>query len=115
MAVSGAAWSGGRGPIVTAKRSPVSPSVSTRVRLYGVRCQSSQLRLSVGPGVSEKTQQNTLILVIRNVKNTGCDLRGYPIVTLVSRARIRLPFRYRRGGAHMLPHTHAQSMALPPL
>ena len=69
---------------------------------YAVRCLPSQLRLAAGPRISEATQQNTLLVVIRNVSATKCDMRGYPRVALIDRSGARLPFRYRQGGDQML-------------
>jgi uncharacterized protein DUF4232 len=77
--------------------SPARPAVRDTVR-----CVPSQVRLAAGPAVSERTQQSTLLVEIRNISATGCGLRGYPGIVLAGRGGARLPFRYRRGGDQML-------------
>jgi hypothetical protein len=84
---------------------PVSIVSAVRCGLpstYGVRCKASQLRLALGPEVSEATEQNTLILLVRNIAETGCDLRGYPRIALLDKHGATLPFAYRRSGDQML-------------
>jgi hypothetical protein len=68
----------------------------------GTGCRPAQLRLTLGPKVSEATQQDTAVLVLTNVSAAGCELQGYPGVTLSGRDGARLAFRYRRGGDQML-------------
>jgi hypothetical protein len=65
-------------------------------------CLSSQLRLSVGQQVPERTQQNALLLRLKNVSRAGCALRGYPGVALSGSNGVPLRFTYRRGGDQML-------------
>lgn len=65
-------------------------------------CLASQLRLSVGPHLSEATQQNALLLRLTNVSSAGCALRGYPGVALSASTGGPLRFTYRRGGDQML-------------
>jgi hypothetical protein len=71
-------------------------------RAYGTGCRPAQLRLTLGPTVSEATQQDTAVLVLTNASAAGCDLRGYPRVALSGRGGTLLPFSYRRGGDQML-------------
>jgi Protein of unknown function (DUF4232) len=75
------------------------------------RCLPSQLRLTVGPRVSEATEQNTLLLMLTNVSAAGCDLQGYPGIALFGSNNALLPFTYRRGGDQML--TSAPPMLVP--
>jgi hypothetical protein len=42
------------------------------------------------------------VLVFRNTSERGCDIRGYPAVTLVDSNEAALAFRYRRHGDQML-------------
>ncbi len=86
------------------------PSASTA----GPACRSTQLQLSAGPRVSERTQQHTLLLVFRNVSATECVLRGYPAITLVDSAGHRLDFSYRRRGDQMLTSARPGLVTLPP-
>jgi Protein of unknown function (DUF4232) len=65
-------------------------------------CQSRQLRVALGPLVSEATEQNTVILEFRNVSATTCDLRGYPGIMLSDSSGAVLPFAYHQGGDQML-------------
>jgi len=69
---------------------------------HGSGCRPAQLRLTLGLKVSEATQQDTAVLVLTNVSAAGCELWGYPRVTLFGRDGARLAFRYRRGGDQML-------------
>jgi hypothetical protein len=71
-------------------------------RAYGTGCWPAQLRLALGPRVSEATQQDTAVLVLTNASAAGCDLRGYPRVALSGSGGALLPFSYRRGGDQML-------------
>ena len=68
----------------------------------GALCRSSQLRVATGPDVSEKTEQHTLILRIRNVSATRCVVLGYPRITLLDGSGAILPFKYRQGGDQMI-------------
>ena len=69
----------------------------------GVRaCRLWQLRLGNGGKVSEKTQQETRILVLRNASSKRCGLDGYPVVALIGAHGRVLPFRFRDHGDQML-------------
>lgn len=81
---------------------------------YGATCRTAQLRLSPGGRVSEATEQNTLLLVLRNDSPTGCDLRGYARVSLLDAAGSALPFRYRRTGDQMLTSARPTVVPLAP-
>jgi hypothetical protein len=84
------------------------------VSRHAVRCLPSQLRLAVGPRISEATQQNTLLLVFRNVSATGCAMRGYPGIALTDRTGARLALRYRRHGDQMITRMSPVLVPLPP-
>lgn len=64
--------------------------------------------------MSEATQQETLVLVLRNTSASGCALRGYPEVVLVDGQGATLPFRVRRAGDQMLTGAGPALVALPP-
>jgi Protein of unknown function (DUF4232) len=68
-------------------------------------CQPAQLRLSAGPRVSEESEQNTVLLVLRNVSETSCELRGYPRIELLDAAGAKLAFQYLRHGDQMLTNS----------
>lgn len=69
---------------------------------YGVTCQPAALRLAQGPRTSEATQQETLVLTLTNISAAGCDLDGYPGISLLTVAGRPLPFDIRWGGDQML-------------
>jgi hypothetical protein len=52
--------------------------------------------------MSEATQQETLILTLTNISGGGCDLQGYPGLSLLTVAGRPLPFHIRWGGDEML-------------
>jgi Protein of unknown function (DUF4232) len=52
--------------------------------------------------VSEKTQQETRIFVLRNTSAQRCELDGYPVVALLTAHGRVLPFRFRDHGDQML-------------
>jgi hypothetical protein len=68
-------------------------------------CRPQQLRLQNGPKVSEKTEQETAIFVLRNASSHRCELEGYPVVALWTALTAHgryLPFSYRDHGDQML-------------
>jgi len=97
---------------------PVVPSasqVAARARDHnGAACRPTQLQLTAGPRISEKTEQNTLELVFRNISATACGMRGYPGVALADSAGRRLSFVYRQGGDQMLTNAPPGLVRLAP-
>jgi photosystem II stability/assembly factor-like uncharacterized protein len=91
-----------------------SPAPVRPRRPYGVSCHSSQLLLAFGPGVSEATEQNTLVLDLHNQSTRGCDLRGYPNITLLDGRGARLPFSVQRHGDQMLTGRPPAFVSVPP-
>jgi len=69
---------------------------------YRVGCQPAGLRLAWGPRLSQATSQETLILTLTNISGAGCDLQGYPGLSLLDRAGLALQFTVRWGGTQML-------------
>jgi hypothetical protein len=76
-------------------------------------CRVSQLRLGLGPTVSEATEQNTLVLIIHNTSSQPCDLHGYPETVLWSNWTAALPFSYHHGGDEMLTVAYPHIVTLP--
>jgi Protein of unknown function (DUF4232) len=64
-------------------------------------CRISQLSISPGPGIAEKTGQHSLVIRLTNRASRPCVLDGYPTIALTD-ARGALPFHVRHGGDDML-------------
>jgi hypothetical protein len=94
--------------------SSTSQTSSPTLYRYGATCQPSQLQLEVGRRISEATEQDTLLLVFRNISATECDLRGYPGVALADSTGAQLAFKYGRHGDQMLTSRRPSLVALPP-
>ncbi len=65
-------------------------------------CRLQQLKLTIGPSLSEKTGQHTLVLVLTNREQNACLLDGYPTVALIDRRGAIVPFSIRHGGDQMV-------------
>jgi Protein of unknown function (DUF4232) len=70
--------------------------------------------ITAGPRVSEATEQNTLVLVFRNISASACVMRGYPDIALADGAGRRLPFSYHRHGDQMLTSAPPEVTTLAP-
>jgi hypothetical protein len=81
---------------------------------YGVGCQPAALRLALGPRISEATQQETTLLMLTNISAAGCDLQGYPGISLLDKHGLPLPFHVRWGGDQMLTTSAPVLVPLPP-
>jgi hypothetical protein len=77
------------------------------------RCAPSQLRLALGPLVSEKTEQHTAPFALANVARGSCSLDGYPTVTLVDSAGMVLPFAYGHRGDQMVTAAAPRPVRVP--
>jgi hypothetical protein len=75
-------------------------------------CRPGQLAMRNGPKVSEATEQETRIFVIRNVSSKSCGLDGYPVVTLFTARGGVVSFRYRDGGDVMLTSSKPRLVVL---
>ena len=64
-------------------------------------CRTSELAISPGPAISEKTGQHSQVIRLTNRGRAPCVLSGYPAITLTD-SRGVLPFRIRRGGDLMI-------------
>ncbi len=77
---------------------PTTAPPTTQPVVASTRCQSSQLRLGVGPPVSEETGEHSLLLILTNAGSDACYLYGYPGVTLYDAQNALLPLSYERSG-----------------
>jgi hypothetical protein len=108
---------GALGAPIISQAATASPGV---VRAHGTAsvqvsaCRPQQLRLQNGPRVSEKTQQETAIFVLRNASSRRCELDGYPDVALWTAHGRYLPFRYRQHGDQMLTSAKPHQVTLAP-
>jgi hypothetical protein len=76
-------------------------------------CRVGQMRLSLGPRVSEKTEQETITVTITNLAARSCQIDGYPTVRLFHQ-RQRLPFVYRHHGDQMITHARPELIVVNP-
>ena len=77
-------------------------------------CRPGQLSMHNGPLISEKTQQETRIFVVRNTSSRACGLDGYPVVTLFTAHGAVLGFSYRDHGDQMLTSARPHLVMLAP-
>jgi hypothetical protein len=77
-------------------------------------CTTSELQLMDGPRISEQTQQDTRMLVLRNTSASACTLDGRPTITLSDRGGQTLSFDYRDRGDNTLTHARPRTMSLRP-
>ena len=85
-------------PVTTSPSATSVTSTSAPVVAASTRCQTSELKLSTGPPVPEKTQQGSVLLTITNFGSVPCYLHGYPGITLHDAAGQLLPLSYQRKG-----------------
>jgi uncharacterized protein DUF4232 len=80
---------------------------------YGVPCQPAALQLAQRrmPGIGG---QETLVFTLTNISGAGCDLQGYPGVSLFTVAGRLLPFHIRWGGDEVLTKARPALVPLPP-
>jgi hypothetical protein len=100
---------GTAGPRLVAQLERLVPA-----RPAAASCRSSQLRLMAGQRVSEKTEQRTRLLILRNISASGCDIEGYPRVVLLGSGGAALPFSYRHRGDQMLTNAGPTVVPLAP-
>jgi hypothetical protein len=81
---------------------------------YGVQCQPAALQLALGRPMSGISQQETLVFNLTNISGTGCDLQGYPGVSLFTVAGRLLPFHIRWGGDEVLTTARPALVPLAP-
>jgi hypothetical protein len=95
--------------------STVIPATAWLASGKGVpQCTDSQLRISLGPRVSEATQQETYEFALRNDGASACKLRGFPSVVLLDAQGKSLPFVYRHKGDQMLTAGAASTVVIAP-
>jgi hypothetical protein len=78
------------------------------------RCSPSQLRLELGPSISEKTEQHTAAFVITSQASSECTLEGYPGVVLRGARGESLPFTYLHRGDQMITEAKPRPVPLRP-
>lgn len=78
-----------------------STTLPPAVLVHTANC-SAGLAVSVGPSLSERTQQQTVLFAIRNTGRSACNLSGYPQIAMRGAAGAVLPFTYRSGGDQTL-------------
>jgi hypothetical protein len=76
-------------------------------------CTTSQLRLKLGPLVSEKTEQHTAAFVLINEGRGACTLDGYPAVRLLDTHDQVLPFAYGHRGDQMITSAAPKVVTVP--
>jgi hypothetical protein len=114
MAVASSLIAGCGASAPTATGPSASKSLSSAPSRDGPACRSAQLQLSAGPRISEATQQDTLLLVFRNVSAAECVMRGYPAITMADSAGHQLDFSYSRHADQMLSSAPPELVTLPP-
>jgi uncharacterized protein DUF4232 len=108
---------GPRSPVVVAALAAaliggVTALSSAAGRISPPRCATSQLRLKLGPLVSEKTEQHTAAFALHNLGRSACSVDGYPSVTLLDATARVLPFRYGHRGDQMVTAATPLSVAV---
>lgn len=80
---------------------------------YRVQCQPAALQLAQWrmPGIGG---YETLVFTLTNISGTGCDLQGYPGVSLFTVAGRLLPFHIRWGGDGVLTTARPALVPLSP-
>jgi Protein of unknown function (DUF4232) len=73
-------------------------------------CRIGQMKISLGPLVSEKTEQHTAPIVLTNLSGTACALRGYPRIELADQFGGTLPFTYAHEGDQMITAAHPDTV-----
>ena len=76
-------------------------------------CRMSQLAVTLGPYISEATEQHTLALRLVNHGKQACVLYGYPRVTLYDRRGV-IPFRFSYRGDQMISARPPKPIRVPP-
>jgi hypothetical protein len=75
-------------------------------------CRISEMRLAIGPLVSEKTEQHTATVTLTNISPTACRLDGYPTIKLFDSRGGALPFIYSHRGDQMITGARPPSIDL---
>ena len=81
-------------------------SASAMPRMAVARCGLDRMRVTIGPLVSEKTEQHTATVLLTNTGVAACVLDGYPTIALFDAADRRIPFAYTHGGDQMITAAH---------
>jgi len=93
---------------------PTTAPPTTEVVVARTRCQPAQLRLGVGPSVSEPTQQNSLLLTLTDVGADACFLFGYPGISLYGAGDVLLPLSSEWHGDQVVTASAPGRVAIAP-
>lgn len=106
-----------RSPAASASAPPARhrrPAAAPRPVPYGSTCQPAALRLGLGPPVPGATSEYVILLTLTNISAAGCDLDGYPGITVLDPAGAPLPFDVRWGGSQMITKSAPALVPLAP-
>jgi hypothetical protein len=92
----------------------VPPSTTTTIPYLAAsaRCETSRLQLGVGPYVSEKTQQRSVMLTLTNQGPDSCYLFGFPGISMYDADGNPLPLVDYLGGDQMVTSSPPQRVGL---
>jgi hypothetical protein len=77
-------------------------------------CSIGQMRATIGPGVSEKTEQHTGSVRLTNLSREACTLYGYPTLAFLGAAGKPFPFVFHHGGDQMITHSRPRLIEVEP-
>ncbi len=80
--------------------------------IASIRCQPSELSVTLGPPVSEETEQDSLLVEITNKSGDACYLFGYPGISFYDSEGALLPLAYERTGDQMVTSAPPQRVSL---
>ena len=92
---------GSGGLLLVALFAGAAPSTGRTQSVRAPACRVSQLAISPGPDISEKTGQHSLTIRLTNRGGAPCLLDGYPNIALTDSQGV-LPFRISHGGDTMI-------------
>lgn len=81
---------------------PLQGGIASSAAAPDAACRLADLRVLVGPELSEKTGQHSRTFVFRNRRDTACTLLGYPSIQLLNDAGDLLPFVIGHRGDQMV-------------
>ena len=93
---------------------PTTAPPTTQAVVASTRCQPPQMRIGLGPAVSEPTGQRSLLLTLTNVGSYSCYLFGYPGITLYDDHNELLPLLYQRHGDVFVTGSAPQRVGVAP-
>jgi hypothetical protein len=101
-------------PATTTTVTAVQTTTTTMVPqvVASIRCQPSDLSVTLGPPVSEETEQDSLLVEITNKSGDACYLFGYPGISFYDSEGALLPLAYERTGDQMVTSAPPQRVSL---